>query len=223
VLRADGLVKTYPGVHGPAVPVLSGVDLDVKEGEVVAVLGGSGSGKSTLLNVLGLLEPADGGEIRLDGQELTRLPRRAQARVRGRRIGYVFQAFLLIESLTALENVLLAARYLGRDRGEAEREARRLMTRLDVAHRLHHHPAQLSGGEQQRVAFCRAVLNQPPLLLADEPTGNLDDDHAAVILAELRRQADERGAAVVLVTHRAESAARADRRLRLHEGRLAPA
>jgi ABC-type lipoprotein export system ATPase subunit len=199
------------------------VDLAVKEGEVVAVVGGSGSGKSTLLNVLGLLEPADAGEVWLDHERLTGLPRRAQARLRGRRIGYVFQTFLLIESLTALENVLLAARYVGRDRAEAEREARRLMTRLDVAHRLHHHPAQLSGGEQQRVAFCRAVLNQPPLLLADEPTGNLDDDHAAVILAELRRQADERGAAVVLVTHRTEAAARADRSVRLHEGRLAPA
>jgi lipoprotein-releasing system ATP-binding protein len=222
MLRTEALVKAYPGVGGPAVPVLQGADLAVAGGEMVAVMGGSGSGKSTLLNVLGLLEPADAGEIWLEGARVSGLPRRAQARVRGRRIGYVFQSFLLIESLTAIENVLLAARYVGRDRREAERAARRLMARLDVAHRLDHHPAQLSGGEQQRVAFCRAVLNEPPLLLADEPTGNLDEGHAAVILGELRRQADERGAAVVLVTHRADAAARADRCLRLQAGRLEP-
>ena len=222
MLRVEGIAKAYPGVAGPPVAVLRGVDLVVAPGEVVAVMGGSGSGKSTLLNVLGLLEPADTGDVWLEGERLTALSRRGQARVRGRRIGYVFQTFLLIEALTALDNVLLAARYVGRDRRQAEREARVLMTRLDVAHRLHHHPAQLSGGEQQRIAFCRAVLNQPPLLLADEPTGNLDDDHAAVILGELRRQADERGAAVVLVTHRPDAAARADRCLRLQDGRLEP-
>jgi ABC-type lipoprotein export system ATPase subunit len=223
VLKATGLVKSYPGVGGPPVPVLQGASLEVAAGELVAVLGASGSGKSTLLQVLGLLEPADAGEVWLDGERVSPRSRRAQAAVRGRRIGYVFQAFLLLDGLSALDNVLLAARYVGRDRREAAAAARALLERLGVAHRLHHRPAQLSGGEQQRVAFCRAVLNAPPLLLADEPTGNLDDDHAAVILGELRRQADERGAAVVLVTHRAEAAAAADRRLRLREGRLEPA
>jgi ABC-type lipoprotein export system ATPase subunit len=186
----------------------------------VAIVGASGSGKSTLLNLLGLLEPPDAGEIWFDDERVSHLGRRAQARVRGARIGYVFQSFLLISDLTALDNVLLAARYIGRDRRRAEVDALRLMERLDVAHRRRHQPAQLSGGEQQRVAYCRAVLNAPPLLLADEPTGNLDDDHARVVLAELRAETRERGASVILVTHRAEAAAEADRRLRLRGGLL---
>jgi ABC-type lipoprotein export system ATPase subunit len=204
------------------VRVLDGVDLEARPGQVVAVIGESGSGKSTLLNLLGLLEPADAGEIWFDAERVSPLGRRAQCRVRGTRIGYVFQAFLLIGSLTALDNVLLAARYIGRDRGTATREALALMERMGVAHRRGHYPAQLSGGEQQRVAFCRAVLNSPPLLLADEPTGNLDDAHARAILAELRAQARTRGATVILVTHRSEAAAEADVSLRLSAGRLVP-
>jgi ABC-type lipoprotein export system ATPase subunit len=169
-----------------------------------------------------LLEPAEAGDVWLGGERISHLGRRAQARVRGASIGYVFQSFLLLSGLTALENVLLAARYVGRPRAEAEQQALGLMERLDVAHRRAHYPAQLSGGEQQRVAFCRAVLNAPSLLLADEPTGNLDEDHGRVILAELRAQARERGASVVLVTHRPEAAAEADRVYRLHGGRLEP-
>ena len=221
LLRAIDLARSYRGA-GAAVSVLAGVDLEVKSGEFVAVVGPSGSGKSTLLNLLGLLEPPDAGEIWFDHERVSHLGRRAQARARGSRIGYVFQAFLLIPDLSALDNVLLAARYIGRDRGRSEADALRLMERLNVAHRRHHYPAQLSGGEQQRVAYCRAVLNAPPLLLADEPTGNLDDDHARVLLGELRAEARERGAAVVLVTHRREAAADADRCLRLHDGRLEP-
>ena len=221
IVRAAGLTKIYRGVDGaPPVRVLDGVDLEARPGQVTAVIGESGSGKSTLLNLLGLLEPPDAGEIWFDDERVSHLSRRAQCRVRGMRIGYVFQAFLLIGSLTALDNVLLAARYIGRDRGTAAREALALMERLGVAHRRGHYPAQLSGGEQQRVAFCRAVLNAPPLLLADEPTGNLDDVHARAILTELWAQARERGAAVILVTHRAEAAAEADAFLRLSAGRL---
>jgi ABC-type lipoprotein export system ATPase subunit len=200
--------------------VLRGADLDVRPGEVVAVFGPSGSGKSTLLAVLGLLEPQDGGEIWFEAERVSHLGRRAQCRLRGTRIGFVFQSFLLIGSLTALDNVLLAARYAGRDPARTRPEALRWMERLGVAQRRDHFPAQLSGGEQQRVAFCRAVLNQPALLLADEPTGNLDEAHARVILAELGAQARERGAAVILVTHRPEAVAAADRALRLAEGRL---
>ena len=222
LLRAVGLAKSYRGAGAEPIPVLRGVDLEVKAGEIAAIVGVSGSGKSTLLSVLGLLEPADGGEIWLDSERMSHLGRRAQARLRGARIGYVFQSFLLLSGLTAWENVLLAARYVGRDRRQAEREALRLMERLDVLHRRGHYPAQLSGGEQQRVAFCRAVLNSPPLLLADEPTGNLDEDHARVILGELRAQARQRGTTVILVTHRAEAAAEADYALRLQAGRLEP-
>jgi len=197
------------------------VDLEVKTGEFVAVVGASGAGKSTLLNLLGLLEPAGAGEIWFDGERVSHLSRRAQCRVRGITVGYVFQSFLLIEGMTALENVLLAARYVGRDRRVAARTAIALMERLGVAHRRGHYPSQLSGGEQQRVAYCRAVLNDPPLLLADEPTGNLDEDHARVILAELRGRR-ERGTSVILVTHRRETSAEADRILRLREGRIEP-
>jgi lipoprotein-releasing system ATP-binding protein len=222
VLRAIGLSKTFRGPDGRPVPVLDSVDVEVKAGEFVAVAGASGSGKSTLLNLLGLLEPVDAGEIWLDDVCVSRLSRRAQCPVRGRAIGYVFQSSLLIAGLTALENVLLAARYVGRPRREALPAARALMERLGVAHRSGHYPAQLSGGEQQRVAYCRAVLNAPPLVLADEPTGNLDEGHAGVILTELRGLCRDRGAAVILVTHRADAAARADRTLRLRGGRLEP-
>jgi len=207
-------------VGGEPIPVLSGVDLEIKAGEFVAVIGPSGSGKSTLLNLLGLLEPADAGEVWFDDERVSHLSRRAQCRVRGTAIGFVFQSFLLIEELTALENVLLAARYVGGDRADAEADAIALMERLDVAHRRGHYPSQLSGGEQQRVAFCRAVLNNPPLLLADEPTGNVDDQHAQVILAEIRSRVQAQGTSVLLVTHRPEISERADRTLRLRVGRI---
>jgi ABC-type lipoprotein export system ATPase subunit len=220
VVRARGLTKTFRGPTGQPVPVLHGVDVDVKAGEFVAVSGPSGCGKSTLLNLLGLLEPPDAGEIWLDDVCVSRLRRRAQCLVRGRSIGYIFQSYCLIAGLTALENVLLAARYVGRPRAEALAAARALMERLGVAHRGDHYPAQLSGGEQQRVAYCRAVLNAPPLVLADEPTGNLDEAHAGVILSELRELCRERGTSVILVTHRADAAALADRSLRLRAGRL---
>jgi len=209
-VRAVGLSKTFRGPDGGSVPVLDGVDAEVGAGEFVAVAGPSGSGKSTLLNLLGLLEPPDRGEVWLGDVCVSQLSRRAQCPVRGR------------SSLTALDNVLLAARYVGRARSEALPAARALMERLGVAHRAGHYPSQLSGGEQQRVAYCRAVLNAPPLVLADEPTGNLDEGHAAVILSELRGLCRDRGASVILVTHRADAAALADRTLSLRAGRLEP-
>ena len=184
------------------------------------VAGPSGSGKSTLLNLLGLLEPPDSGEIWLGGERVCPAGRRAQARVRGASIGYVFQSFLLLSRLTALDNVMLAARYIGRNRADARRDALALLERMEVLHRKDHYPTQLSGGEQQRVAYCRAMLNRPPLVLADEPTGNLDDLHAQAILSELRAAAAERQAAVLLVTHRTEAHATADRVLHLSGGRL---
>jgi len=222
LVRARGLAKSYRGAAGHLVAVLQALDLDAAAGEFVAVVGASGSGKTTLLNLLGLLEPPDAGEIWFDDVRVSHLSRRAQARVRGTRIGYVFQSFLLVAGLTAIDNVLLAARYVGRDRATARREAMLLMERLGVADRRDHYPAQLSGGEQQRVAYCRAVLNGPPLVLADEPTGSLDEAHARVILGELRGLVRERGTSVILVTHRAEAAAEADRALRLEAGRLEP-
>jgi ABC-type lipoprotein export system ATPase subunit len=202
--------------------VLRGVDLALASGEYLAVVGRSGSGKSTLLNLLGCLDRADGGELWFGARELTRAGRHELARFRGRRLGFVFQAFHLIASLTAWENVMLAARYVGRDRAEAGRAAAGLFERLGIAHRREHYPPALSGGEQQRVAFCRAILNDPAVILADEPTGNLDEDNAGVILEELRRRARTGGASVLLVTHDAELARASDRVLHLADGRLVP-
>jgi ABC-type lipoprotein export system ATPase subunit len=221
MLRALGLVKSYRSPAGAPVPVLRGADLTVKGGELVVVAGASGSGKSTLLNVLGLLEDADAGEVWYESECVSALGRNAKSRARARWLGFVFQSFLLLPALSALDNVLLAARYAGRDAAAARRRAQALLEELGVAHRRDHFPAQLSGGEQQRVAFCRAILNDPPLLLADEPTGNLDDANGAVILDALRGRA-RAGAAVVVVSHRPEAAAGATTVHRLAEGRLEP-
>lgn len=219
MLRARGLVKTYRAPAGPRIPVLDGVDVDVKAGELVVVAGASGSGKSTLLNLVGLLEDPDAGEVWLADRPLSHAPRGEKSRARGRLIGYVFQSFLLVASLTALDNVCLAARYVGGDRAAARRRALGLLEQFGVAHRRDHYPPQLSGGEQQRVAYCRAMLNDPPLLLADEPTGNLDAEHAGAIREALRRRARS-GGAVVVVGHRPEPTQDADRVLTLTEGVL---
>ena len=219
MLEGRGLVKSYAAPGGRPLRVLDAVDLVVPAGTLAVVLGASGSGKSTLLNVLGLLEDADAGDVVLGGERVTALRRSARSRARGRYIGFVFQAFLLLPSLTALDNVLLAARYAGRG-GDVRRRARDLLAQLGVVDRQHHYPPQLSGGEQQRVAFCRAVLNDPPILLADEPTGNLDDANGRVILDALRARAGA-GAAVVVVSHRGDAVATADAVYRMREGRLA--
>ena len=219
-LRARSLVKRFTAPAGSRIDVLAGVDLEVRPGEMIVIEGPSGSGKSTLLNVLGLLEEPDAGDVWFGDQPVSRLSRSARSRERGRWLGFVFQAFLLLPSLTALDNVLLAARYGGRAGGDTRRRAETLLERLGVAHRRDHYPAQLSGGEQQRVAFCRAILNDPPLLLADEPTGNLDDDNGAVILAGLRDRA-QAGGAVIVVSHRPEAARGATAVLTLAGGRLA--
>jgi ABC-type lipoprotein export system ATPase subunit len=219
LLRAAGLVKTFRAPSGETVPVLAEVDLHVETGEFVAITGASGSGKSTLLNVLGLLEPADSGDVWYGEDRVTAWPRRAQGAARGRRVGFVFQSFLLLPSLTALDNVLLAARYVGGVDEKQRRRARALLETIGLAARAGHYPAQLSGGEQQRVAFCRAVLNDPPLVLADEPTGNLDDANGAVILAALRARTRE-GGAVVVVTHRPDVVRDATALLHLEGGQL---
>jgi putative ABC transport system ATP-binding protein len=219
VVTARGLVKRFPAPSGPPIDVLAGADLEVRRGELVVVGGPSGSGKSTLLNVLGLLEDADAGEICFGDRRVSELSRAAKGRERGRWLGFVFQSFLLLPALTALENVLLAARYTTGVDAERRRRAMALLERFGVAERRDHHPAQMSGGEQQRVAFCRAVLNDPPLLLADEPTGNLDDANGAAILAALRDRT-RAGGAVIVVSHRPDAAEGADAVFTLRAGRL---
>ena len=220
MLEARGLVKAYAAPGGAQIRALDAVTLSVPRGRLAVVLGASGSGKSTLLNVLGLLEDPDAGDVMLGGERVSGLHRSARSRARGRYIGFVFQAFLLLPSLTALDNVLLAGRYAGRTGPDARRRARELLARFGVLDRQDHYPPQLSGGEQQRVAFCRAVLNDPPLLLADEPTGNLDDVNGRVILDALRERARE-GGAVVVVSHRADAVEMADDVYHMRLGRLA--
>jgi ABC-type lipoprotein export system ATPase subunit len=217
VVHARGLVKSY-GEGRAAVRVLDGADVEVERGELVAVVGRSGSGKSTLLHVLGGLDRADAGTIELAGARIDRLDERGLTAVRRREIGFVFQAFHLLPELTGLENVLLPAQ-LARDGLEAAPRARRLLERLgltDAARRL---PTTLSGGEQQRLAIARALVNDPSLVLADEPTGNLDEESGATVLDLLRRVADS-GRAVLLVTHDRAATALSDRVLRLQDGRL---
>jgi ABC-type lipoprotein export system ATPase subunit len=217
VLRARALAKQV-GSGRARQRILSGVDLDVGAGEMVAVLGRSGSGKSTLLNLLGGLDRPDSGRIAVAGEELTRARERTLDRIRLRRIGFIFQSFQLIEELTGEENVLLAASLPGAPAG-GRRRAAALIGRLGVASVASHRPHELSGGEQQRFAIARALVNDPVLVLADEATGNLDEESAAAVIATLGELAAE-GRAVVLVTHEAQSAAAADRVLHLVEGRL---
>jgi ABC-type lipoprotein export system ATPase subunit len=217
VVRARGLVKAYR-TGGSVRRVLDGVDLEVASGQLVAVLGRSGSGKSTLLHILGGLDRPDAGSVEVAGVRLERERERELTRLRRRHVGFVFQSFHLLPELTGLENVLLPARFAG-DGATAVPRARSLVASLglaDVAPRL---PGSLSGGEQQRLAIVRALVNDPELVLADEPTGNLDVESAHIVLALLRRIADG-GRAVVVVTHEAEATEIADRVLELREGKL---
>jgi ABC-type lipoprotein export system ATPase subunit len=218
VLEAVGLIKTV-GAGRAARRVLDGVDLYVEHDEVVAVLGRSGSGKSTLLHLLGALDTPDAGQITLAGERLNGRRPGALARVRLRHVGFVFQQFQLIEELSGAENVLLPTRLPGAPSGGARRAAR-LIDELGLAAVADHRPHELSGGEQQRIAIARALVNEPELVLADEPTGNLDAVSGATVL-ELLRGLHNR--AVVIVTHEPEAAGIADRVLHLSDGRLRPA
>jgi ABC-type lipoprotein export system ATPase subunit len=204
------------------------VDVAVEAGEMVAIMGPSGSGKSTLMHILGLLHAPDrnGGpaaELRIDGHDTTRLSDSDRTRMRANDMGFVFQAFNLVPTLTAVENVALAADYAGVPAPRARTAALDALALVDLADRWDHRPAELSGGEQQRVAIARALVNEPHLVFADEPTGNLDSGHAADILALLRRFNRERGQTFVLVTHDAEVGAACDRIIRMRDGRIVDA
>ena len=220
VVVARGLVRTF-GEGRSARRVLDGADLSVEAGEIVAVLGRSGSGKSTLLHLLGGLDRPDAGTVELAGEPVTGAGERRLSALRRRHVGFVFQFFHLLPELSGESNVLLAARVRGADPGAAAR-GHALVDRLGLRDVAASFPHQLSGGEQQRFAIARALVNDPSLLLADEPTGNLDVEAGAGVLALLRELASE-GRAVVVVTHEASAAAIADRVLRLADGRLVAA
>jgi ABC-type lipoprotein export system ATPase subunit len=213
-LTVTGLRKAYPGLT-----VLDGVELSAAAGEVIAVRGASGTGKSTLLHLLGLLDRPDSGQIVLDSEDLTTLSEARRTRMRATRIGFVFQAFHLLADFTLRENVLMSARTAGIEPALAAKRTDELLERVGLAGR-DGDVRTLSGGERQRVALCRALLPRPGLLLADEPTGNLDPVTAETVLGEILGLAKAEGSAVVMVTHDAAVAARADRTVELKAGRL---
>ena len=217
MIKAENLQKRVP-MAGGELEILKGIDLEIKEAESVAVVGASGSGKSTLLGLLAGLDLASAGKVWVAGVELGSLDEDQRARLRAEKIGFVFQSFQLLPSLTALENVMLPLELSGAR--EVRVEARELLLRVELDERGDHYPRQLSAGEQQRVAIARAFAAQPPLLFADEPTGNLDTRTGAHIIDLLFEMNRERAATLVLVTHEQRLAQRCDRRLHLHDGAL---
>jgi putative ABC transport system ATP-binding protein len=220
IVVTENLTKVYS--DGAQVCALDDVNLAVTQGEFLAVTGPSASGKSTLLNLLGTLDTPTEGRVVLDGVDVSTLQGNELADFRREHIGFVFQLFNLIPVLSALENAMLPLiPYRRQCRFDLEKRARELLAAVGLAERAHHLPSQLSGGEQQRVAIARALVNEPRLILADEPTGNVDSQAGAEIVALLRRLNEERGVTVVLATHNAVIAREADRLVRLKDGRLA--
>lgn len=201
------------------VEILRGISFDVPQGQFLAIMGASGSGKSTLLGLLAGLDTVTSGRIVLDGADITNLREDDLARVRGRKIGFVFQSYQLVPTLTAEENVLLPAELSGY-KGDARRRSRDLLARVGLTNRAHHYPIQLSGGEQQRVALARAFITAPPILMADEPTGNLDSANGQHVLDLLLQLNREEGTTLVLVTHDRNLAEYADRIIMLHDGQV---
>ena len=216
MIQVENISRTYD-MHGAEVRALDDVSLQVEAGEFVAITGPSGSGKSTLLNVLGCLDRPDTGSYVLDGQEVSRLDDEAISTVRNRKIGFIFQSFHLLPRLTVLENVLLPLRFTREPKPEVSARARELLARVGLADRMDHRPTQLSGGQMQRAAIARSLILSPALLLADEPTGNLDSKSAADVLG-LIEELHTHGQTIVLVTHDHDIAARVPRHVRLRDG-----
>ena len=219
-LELRGIEKTYARGTPGAVSVLTGVDLRLARGEVAALVAPSGAGKSTLLHIAGLLDTADAGEVRIGGQAMAGLSDRRRTAVRRAEVGFVYQFHHLLPEFSALENIVIPQLANGATRAAAEVRARELLARVGLAAREGHRPAALSGGEQQRVAFCRALANAPRLLLADEPTGNLDPATAETVFETLIEVVRATGLSALIATHNPDLAARMDRVLRLDAGRL---
>ena len=219
VLQATGLCRSF--TQGTVtIHVLNGVDLSVRPGEIVGLLGPSGSGKSTLLQAVGLLEGGFEGSIRINGIEAASLDTDARTDLRRDALGFVYQFHHLLPDFDARENVILPQLIRGAEPDAARARADALLTALNLGERLHHRPSKLSGGEQQRVAVARALANRPPLILADEPTGNLDEKTADTVLAEFLKLVRQEGSAALIATHNERLAAKLDRVVRLHEGVL---
>jgi len=219
IIRMEGVHKHY-ALEGVDVHALRGVDLCVEPGEFLAITGPSGSGKSTLMNIIGCLDVPDSGAFWLKGEAISRLDPDALAALRNREVGFVFQGFNLLPRTSALENVETPLIYAGLGRSERRRRARSMLERVGLGHRLHHEPHQLSGGEQQRVAVARALVNRPTIILADEPTGNLDTATSHEILALLRELNSEEGVTILVITHEPEISESARRRLLIRDGQV---
>ncbi len=218
LIELNGVEKRFSSGNG-VLPVLKGVDLSVERGEFVTVVGSSGSGKSTLMNIIGCLDTPDSGSYLLDGEEVSALSEYQLSMVRNRKIGFIFQSFHLIPCLTALENVELPLRYRGMNARRRKELAEKALFEVGLSHRMNHLPNQLSGGQQQRVAIARAVAADPPVLLADEPTGNLDSESGYEVMKLLHRM-HENGSTVILITHDPAVAAAAPRRIRFADGKI---
>jgi len=219
ILDVRGLQRSF-SQGGETIKVLRGVDLSIAPGEIVALLGPSGSGKSTLLQAVGLLEGGFDGSIRILGEEVAALDNEGRTRVRRDSLGFVYQFHHLLPDFSALENVMLPQLVINRSEDEARARAENLLSALGLEHRLTHRPSQLSGGEQQRVAVARALANRPKLVLADEPTGHLDEATADIVLTQFLDLVRGQGAAALVATHNERLAKRMDRLVRLHEGQL---
>ncbi len=221
VIELQDIRKTYQ-MGDIVVSVLKGVSLTVARGELVALMGSSGSGKSTLMNILGCLDRPDSGFYRLDGEELSHLSADQRAIIRNRKLGFVFQSFNLLPRTSALDNVAMPLTYTAGhlSEREARRRAAEMLRRVGLAERMNHEPSQLSGGQQQRVAIARALINQPPLLLADEPTGNLDSRTSEEVLAMFQELNQKEGITIIMVTHDAFVASYARRVVHIHDGMI---
>jgi lipoprotein-releasing system ATP-binding protein len=216
MIETQQIIKNYGGLQ-----VLKGINLHIAPAEVVSIVGASGAGKTTLLQILGTLDKPDGGSIRIAGEEVTSLKQRALAAFRNRHIGFVFQFHQLLPEFSALENVSMPAWIANTNKSQAEKRAKELLAYLNLSERIHHKPSELSGGEQQRVAVARALMNNPSILLADEPSGNLDSRNATELHDLFFKLRDEMNQTFVIVTHNEELANRADRKLTIKDGLIA--
>lgn len=218
IVEAHELVKTYP-MGELEVQALRGISMEIEAGEFISIMGPSGSGKSTLLNILGCLDKPTRGNVVLDTQNLGEVPRKQLAAIRREKIGFVFQSYQLLSHMTALENVTLPLRYANIGRGQSQKRGKELLERVGLGDRITHRPLELSGGQQQRVAVARALVNQPSIVLADEPTGNLDSKAGSEIM-ELLRELNRDGQTFIIVTHDPAVAEQTDRTIVLHDGNI---